>query len=164
MDLRKQLGYYLDSPASIRPDPRVIQYINLKLAVLGQPVYRGEGSDELHEIAAPLLAIHREKDRLLAGYLYPDDLRIHNFLTAYLGAYFTKTPVIPEKSFTLDRHGLAPVLSLPPEKDYFRSPIVETYRVRQGVLHNPETDRRTTKGVFHIASGGLPVPADKKET
>lgn len=164
MDLRKQLGYYLDSPASIRPDPRVIQYINLKLAVLGQPVYRGEGSDELHEIAAPLLAIHREKDRLLADYLCPADRRIHDFLTAYLGADFTKTPVIPEKSFTLDRHGLARVLSLPPEKDYFRSPIVESYRVRQGVLHNPETDRRTTKGVFHIASGGLPVPADKKET
>ena len=30
-----------------------------------------------------------------------------------------------------------------------------------GVLHNPYNDRRTTKGVFHIADYGLPVPADK---
>jgi hypothetical protein len=34
--------------------------------------------------------------------------------------------------------------------------------VRQGVLHNPRSDRRTTKGVFHIADFGLPVPDDKK--
>ena len=33
----------------------------------------------------------------------------------------------------------------------------------KGVLHNPQNDRRTTKGVFHIAAGGLPVPADKNE-
>jgi hypothetical protein len=31
----------------------------------------------------------------------------------------------------------------------------------QGVLHNPKNDRRTTKGVFHIARGGLPIPEDK---
>jgi hypothetical protein len=30
------------------------------------------------------------------------------------------------------------------------------------VLHNPVKDRRTTSGVFHIAEGGLPIPADKK--
>ena len=29
------------------------------------------------------------------------------------------------------------------------------------MLHNPYNDRRTTKGVFHIADYGLPVPADK---
>ncbi|HWB40387.1 MAG TPA: hypothetical protein VG500_03960, partial [Gemmatimonadales bacterium] len=30
-----------------------------------------------------------------------------------------------------------------------------------GVLHNPINDRRTTQGVFHVAEGGLPIPADK---
>jgi len=29
-------------------------------------------------------------------------------------------------------------------------------------LHNPANDRRTTKGSFHIAEGGLPIPGDKK--
>jgi hypothetical protein len=38
---------------------------------------------------------------------------------------------------------------------------VKSYRVAQGVLHNPKSDRRTTQGVFHIAEGGLPIPADK---
>jgi uncharacterized protein len=33
---------------------------------------------------------------------------------------------------------------------------------RQGVLHNPASDRRTTEGVFHVAEGGLPIPGDKK--
>ncbi|HCR30387.1 MAG TPA: hypothetical protein DIV79_10260, partial [Opitutae bacterium] len=42
------------------------------------------------------------------------------------------------------------------------SNIVSSFRVKQGVLNNPASDRRTTKGVFHIAEGGLPIPADKK--
>ena len=29
------------------------------------------------------------------------------------------------------------------------------------MLHNPINDRRTTQGVFHVAEGGLPIPADK---
>ena len=33
--------------------------------------------------------------------------------------------------------------------------------VRQGVLHNPKSDRRTTQGIFHVAEGGLPIPDDK---
>ncbi|MFN9915280.1 MAG: hypothetical protein ACK53L_22010, partial [Pirellulaceae bacterium] len=28
--------------------------------------------------------------------------------------------------------------------------------------HNPTQDRRTTEGTFHVAEGGLPIPADKK--
>jgi hypothetical protein len=36
--------------------------------------------------------------------------------------------------------------------------------MHQWVLHNPKNDRRTTKGVFHIAEGGLPVPDDKSQT
>ncbi|MEI9972167.1 MAG: hypothetical protein WDO73_08960 [Ignavibacteriota bacterium] len=51
---------------------------------------------------------------------------------------------------------------LPPAKnDCFSSPYVQSYRVPQGVLHNPASDRRITKGLFHIVEGGLPIPADK---
>jgi hypothetical protein len=39
---------------------------------------------------------------------------------------------------------------------------VTSYRVRNGVLHNPRSDRRTTKGTFHVCEGGLPIPGDKK--
>jgi hypothetical protein len=62
----------------------------------------------------------------------------------------------------LDRPGLARVLSLPPTADRFASPYVTSYRLAQGVLHNPKSDRRTTQGVFHVAEGGLPVPEDKQ--
>ena len=55
---------------------------------------------------------------------------------------------------------MARVLSLPVDRDEFLSDIVSSYRVKQGVLHNPRSDRRTTQGIFHVAEGGLPVPAD----
>jgi hypothetical protein len=40
--------------------------------------------------------------------------------------------------------------------------LITSYRLVNGVLHNPRNDRRTTAGVFHIAEGGLPIPDDKK--
>jgi hypothetical protein len=61
----------------------------------------------------------------------------------------------------LDRYGLARTLSLPPDRDEFVSEYASSYRVRNGVLHNPKADRRTTAGIFHIAEGGLPIPDDK---
>ena len=69
---------------------------------------------------------------------------------------------MPAGALVLERHGLARLLSIPPDRDRFESDIVSSYRVAQGVCHNPAKDRRTTKGVFHIAEGGLPIPGDKK--
>ena len=43
----------------------------------------------------------------------------------------------------------------------WQNELVSSYRLDNGVLHNPVNDRRTTKGVFHVAEGGLPIPADK---
>jgi hypothetical protein len=57
---------------------------------------------------------------------------------------------------------MARTLSLPPDADEFRSSVVSSYRVKQGVLNNPASDRRTTRGVFHVAEQGLPIPNDKK--
>jgi hypothetical protein len=34
--------------------------------------------------------------------------------------------------------------------------------VKQSVLHNPRSDRRTTAGIFHVTEGGLPILADKR--
>ena len=108
---------------------------------------------------AALLAHQREINRLLANYLCPADNRIQTFLYDFLQeAALAK---LPNRTFVLDRYGLARVLSLPPGRDSFASDIVNSYRVRQGVLHNPKSDRRTTEGIFHIAEGGLPIPEDK---
>lgn len=89
----------------------------------------------------------------------PADRRILSFLNDYLRPL---GPVsLPALTLTLNQAGMARTLSLPPDRDEFTSGIVHTYRLKQGVLHNPKNDRRTTQGVFHIAEGGLPIPDDK---
>ncbi|HSV56804.1 MAG TPA: hypothetical protein VLH39_06820, partial [Magnetospirillaceae bacterium] len=104
-----------------------------------------------------------EKDRLLSGYLPPSDRRIQNFLGDFLAdTGLSETPRLPSNTLTLDRYGMARELSLPPESTTYSSPTLTSYRIRNGILHNPSSDRRTTEGVFHVADGGLPVPLDKK--
>ncbi len=96
--------------------------------------------------------------------LYPADRRIQDFLDRYLADVgLERIPTLPTMTFELDRHGVARELSLPLGEDEFRSEIVSSYRVKQGILHNPASDRRTTQGSFHVAEGGLPVPGDKKQ-
>ncbi|HEX4342601.1 MAG TPA: hypothetical protein VH255_04375, partial [Verrucomicrobiae bacterium] len=87
------------------------------------------------------------------------DKRIQTFLYDYL----QDVPVtrLPARTLTLDRPGMARVLSLPVGRDEFRSSILSSYRTKQGVLHNPLSDRRTTHGIFHVTEGGLPIPDDK---
>ena len=136
-------------------------YINLKLASSGQPPVRGQESDGFMDVAHDLLMAYRAKNWLLSGYLSPPDRRIQDFLDRYLeGA--GEIPQLPGQTFILDHEGLARELSLPVDADVFNSDIVSSYRVRQGVLHNPASDRRTTQGLFHVAEGGLPIPGDKK--
>ncbi|MGW8309742.1 MAG: hypothetical protein ACWGNB_01645 [Thiogranum sp.] len=141
-----------------------LQYINLRLAALGQPTLQ-LGSDQSYlEVADSLLKSYSRQQRMLASYRCPADQRIQDFVNAYLQENEVDTTInLPGATFVLDRKGLARELSLPVEGNCFRSELVESYRLLQGVLHNPVNDRRTTKGVFHIAAGGLPVPADKRE-
>ena len=143
----------MSSPASLIP------YINVKLSLLGfLPVATGDGA-ELGDIVSSLIAQYREKERLLANHLCAADQRIQTFLYDYL----QDVPVtkLPLRTLTLDRPGMAQVLSLPVDRDEFASSILNSYRVKQGVLHNPKSDRRTTQGIFHVAEGGLPIPDDK---
>jgi hypothetical protein len=135
-------------------------YINVKLSLLGLPQVTTDDGAQLGEIVSSLIAQYREKERLLANHLCPADQRIQTFLYDYL----QDAPVarLPLRTFVLDRPGLARLLSLPVDRDEFVSAIVSSYRVKQGVLHNPRSDRRTTIGLFHVAEGGLPIPDDKK--
>jgi hypothetical protein len=93
------------------------------------------------------------------GKLAPVDKRIQAYLDKLMGA---QAPKLPTNTVSVDMFGIARTLSLPPDKDEYINPLVSSYRLRQGMLHNPKNDRRTTKGVFHVAEGGLPIPADKK--
>lgn len=167
-----RLGQPLPTASPIIPRPigperkKRIRQINLQLAASGQPVPR-EGDDDLLDVAEDMLRNYRQHRRLLHDYRCPADQRIQNFVNDYLARNGVLAGVetrvqLPAAPFILDRPGLAAELSLPFDGDLFESRYLTSYRVRQGVLHNPGKDRRTTEGVFHIAEGGLPIPWDKK--
>ena len=134
--------------------------INLRLALLGCPTVADAEGAAWTSLAAPIFSRYRETTRQLVDPLSPVDHRIQAWLETYLSD-IGPSPRLPARTFILDEAGLARTLSLPAEGDDFTSSLLKSYRVRQGVLHNPANDRRTTQGVFHIAEGGLPVPDDK---
>ncbi len=138
--------------------------VNLRLALLDLPHTDTSGDDGhagAETIVSPLLARARELTRRLDERLPPVDGRVQAFLDDYLADVPTQ-PRLPRTSFVLDQAGLARELSLPAGGDYFESSLVRSYRLRNGVLHNPANDRRTTAGVFHVSDGGLPISADKR--
>lgn len=141
----------------------LIDYINLKLAAIGCPIFGSPDDNPFISLSRSLLANYQEQARLLSEYLSPVDQRIQRFLDAYLDDLDSEArPRIPARTFVLDRPGMARILSLPPDADFCESDIIRSYRVANGILHNPVNDRRTTQGVFHVAEGGLPVADDKK--
>lgn len=142
----------------------LIEYINLKLAALGLPIFGVSSAYPFISLSRSLLSNYQELSRLLSDYLCPADRRIQEYLTNSLSSVCegTTAPRIAGRSFVLDRPGMARMLSLPPDADYYESDIIRTYRVANGILHNPVNDRRTTQGVFHVAEGGLPIADDKK--
>ena len=137
--------------------------VNVRLELLGLPIVRAV-DDPAEQLVAPILLRQRELSRRLADRLPPVDERIEGFLTAYLQGMDAEAPMprLPRRTLNLDLPGLARALSLPADADEYRSELITSYRLVNGVLHNPRSDRRTTAGVFHIAEGGLPIPADKK--
>ena len=151
----------------------LVRYINLKLASIGQPFLddkdKGNGSQPLadtrfQELTQDLIENYRSKTRLVADVQTPADNRIQQFIERYLGNLnLPAYPQLPNNTFIADKPGVARTLSLPPHKHVYKNEILESYRIKQGVLHNPLHDRRTTKGSFHIVDGGLPVPPDKIE-
>jgi hypothetical protein len=151
------------SPQLSRDTTELIWYLNLKLAALGQPTGDGAAEPGFLQIARPLLRSYETRDRLLGDHLCPADARIQAFLNDYLNGVGTSAvPSLPARTLVLDRPGLARVMSLPPNSASFSSPYLRSYRIPQGILHNPHSDRRTTKGVFHIAEGGFPITVDKQ--
>ena len=128
--------------------------------MLGLPLPENARNTAGLALVQPILARQRELNRRLSHKLPAVDARIQAFLDDYLEGTGT-APQLPKQTFVLDQPGLARTLSLPMEGDHFASEHLTSYRLVNGVLHNPSNDRRTTKGVFHIAEGGLPIQDDK---
>ena len=161
MDLKNDLGVGVDL-SSATERAATIKYLNLKFVSMGMAGFDSEDSDEL-KMTRTLFNAIRAKNGTGPAALPAADQRIQNFLNSYLADTGEVVPSLPSDTLVLDRHGLARELSIPADGDKFESDYVQSYRIKQGVLHNPKSDRRTTKGVFHVADGGLPVPYDKKE-
>ncbi|NMH87057.1 hypothetical protein [Flavivirga algicola] len=149
----------------------IVQSINLKLASIGQPTFKDEeGSKEtfcdpkFEELTNGLIKSIQENSRLLANHQSPADSRIQNFINDYLkDVSFDKPYTLPNDTLILSKKGQAREASLPPDGNSFQSDLVNSKRLKQGILNNPLHDKRTTKGTFHIVEGDLPVPLDKKE-
>ena len=168
--LKDQIGFTKDGSAITSPDEenRLREFVNLKLAARGYSIIGNEEDYPFLDLGRSLIANFQEKSRLLSDYLCPADASIDAFLRDYLGEEITSkvfpeaNPLVPTDALVAEWHGISRMLSLPPDQDEFKSSILSSYRVNQGVCHNPASDRRTTKGVFHVTEDGLPIPADKK--
>jgi hypothetical protein len=161
---RASVGY---RPADASEEDRqdILEYINLKLAARGAPTFGDPDEYPILKLGRSLLDHIRVQSRAVADQLCPADQSIQDFLADYLREVAPHADVvwIPTNTMVLERHGLARTLSLPPDQDHFESSILNSYRVYQGICHNPSKDRRTTAGVFHVVEGGYAVSADKRE-
>ncbi|MCA9191868.1 MAG: hypothetical protein KDB03_08900 [Planctomycetales bacterium] len=138
----------------------LVDYLHMQLSLAGLTLPRAAKSSS--RVAESLLATMREKNRLLSAHRSGISYRIENFLSSHFGDAPVDEPMdLPHPTLCLDRHGMARLLSLPAEGDAFSNDLLSSFRVYNGVVHNPRADRRTTQGTFHICEGGLPVPADK---
>lgn len=166
MDYEKTLGINPNDGKNIVFDDTMLEYVNMRLSAIGKPVFGNEEDYPVLQLASPLLEAFKEfSEKILSSEYCPPDARISNFLSEFLSDVLEdgeKAATLPHRTFLIDMFGMARTLSLPPDADFFENSQVKSYRVRQGVLHNPLNDRRTTAGVFHVVEGGFPVPDDKK--
>jgi phosphoenolpyruvate carboxykinase (diphosphate) len=162
MELERAVGLRADGSVWLAERSAAIGSILLKLAALGIRIPENTGDGELLHLAGDLFARYREQTRLLSQHLCPADARIQRYIDKLFASAGGGAPArLPAETFILDQYGLARELSLPIDADAWHNELVSSYRLDNGVLHNPVNDRRTTQGVFHVAEGGLPIPADK---
>ncbi|TWT39721.1 hypothetical protein [Blastopirellula retiformator] len=163
MDLKEKLGFGAPQTKKQRSEERsrLIRYINLQMIANELPPPLHEQEAEFADLLKGLLTNYHEKARMLRDVPAPVDARIESFLADYFSDLDVGPLQLPRQSFILDRHGIARELSIPVNGDKFESELVESYRLENGVLNNPRSDRRTTKGTFHVCEGGLPIAADK---
>ncbi len=160
-DPHRSLSWFREADRDPKSAALLRQYIYLQMAA-SDLVLDEEVASKI-DLPDGLLANLEEKNRLLSQLRAPIDHRIEAFLESQFSDCQLSSPLrLPATSLVLDRHGLARQLSLPDGGDKFENELVTSYRLANGVLHNPSKDRRTTDGTFHVAEGGLPIAADKR--
>ena len=163
-DLEESIGFVSHQSNEQQTESResITRYIVLKLLANGLPVPKCfEDHDRLG--APRLLSTYHNRLKRLDSIHCASDIRIEAFLRRYFDRVKGCSALrLPDLTVILDRHGIARELSLPHDGDDYENEFGASYRVRNGVLHNPANDRRTTEGTFHVTDGGLPIPRDKK--
>ena len=161
MDAQQTLGLSTTGqPPTDADRAQRLRQVNLQLVAAGLPAAAGADGDV--SVARGVLDSFRAQARLLADLRCPADGRIEQFLADHFADLNLPFRLrLPDQSVILGRHGLARELSLPADGDHVKSPLLTSYRLRNGVLHNPKSDRRTTQGTFHVVADGLAVPFDK---
>lgn len=167
-----ELGWLLDSPERNLSWGRNADRNEKAAATLRQYIYMQMAASDLVldeearlkvDLPEGLLANLEEKNRLLSLLKAPIDQRIEAFLANHFSDLQLTAPLqLPSMTLVLDHHGLARQLSLPDGGECFENELVSSFRVSNGVLHNPRADRRTTQGTFHVTEGGLPIAGDKR--
>lgn len=161
MDMKESLGFQ-NGRSTIPLESDILPIIQLKLMATGFDTLSETEIDPITSHAADLIRKIQSKYRGAAQPFCPLDQRIQSWLDHHFGGMELPGWLrIPGRTLQMDFHGLARTLSLPKDGDLFVSEHLSSYRVTQGVLNNPTSDRRTTKGTFHVSEGGLPVPGDK---
>lgn len=159
----KTLGFYANPASAKAADADLERLIYFRLIAMG--LVRPDAcpdplTAELGEVQRDHI---RQQRRLLHGHRSPIDRRIEAFLRKHLADVADPDTIhLPDGAVRLDRHGIARRLSLPAQGEKFSNDLIDSTRIANGVLHNPRNDRRTTVGTFHVAEGGLPIPAGKK--
>ena len=165
MDFAESLGISAEGSGNNRDAERerVIRYIVLKLIAMGLPHPDTPDFAKQSLDAERLLGSYHQRLKRLDEVRSPVDARIESFLDGHFAGLKLAAPLrLPDSTLILDRHGIARELSLPIDRAEYKNSLVSSYRVKNGVLHNPRHDRRTTSGTFHVTEGGLPIPRDKR--
>ena len=147
-DLGRYVGLNEEGGQATVVDPAALQrVIAVKLAAQGFENH-GENKDDILDVASDLFRVYKEQSRLLENYRPPIDQRIQAFLNdALAGTGDDDIPQLPQQTLAVDRYGLARELSFPQGAKEFHNAEIDSYRLtKNGVLHNPINDKRTTKG------------------
>lgn len=123
------------------------------------------------EIAAPLIQSMRANQQLIKDSYPPVDRRLQDFInktfpTSLLPAGCTDQLKLPSplRTFQIDKANVAFELACPFNANYYQAPNGDqNYRIPQGLLANPSSDKRSTVGTFHVCQGGAKISGDKLE-
>lgn len=128
--------------------------VNLRLALLDLPLSEGDRGGAISGLVSPILARQRERAAGFRIVSAPPIRGFRIFSRNISPIPARQRPRCRDARWCSIRRGWRGACKLPHDADSFKSPLLSSYRLRNGVLHNPAKDRRTTAGVFHIVEGG----------